>query len=59
VQALAGILAQLRKMGSNVHQTLRHLNFNEIVLRDEFDDALKNINGAAALVMKELGRVTA
>ena len=57
VQTLAGILAQVRKMGSNVHQTLKHLNFGEVVLRDEFDDSLKSIDKAAAMVMKELGRV--
>lgn len=57
VKTLAAILAQLRKMGSNVHQTLKHLNFGETVLRDEFQDSLKSIDQAAGLVMKELGRV--
>ena len=38
---LAQLLAELNKTGSNIAQILRHLNFGDLVLRHEVEEALE------------------
>jgi hypothetical protein len=56
VAALAKLLAEMHRSGSNVNQVARHLNFGEAVLEHEIRDAIGDWRKAVAEVMAVLGR---
>lgn len=52
---LAQLLGQIGKVGGNIHQIVKRLNFGEGVDRLELRSALAAFEGAAAAVMQALG----
>jgi hypothetical protein len=54
-EALARLLAQLGRVGGNVHQISRKLNFNEPVAAD-IPSVLAEVKAAGAAIMRALGR---
>jgi hypothetical protein len=57
VAALAGLLGQLRKAGSNIYQLLRRVNFGETPAGSDIRAAAKTCDAAAAAILEVLGRV--
>lgn len=53
---LAQLLGQLGKVGGNVHQITKRLNFNDPVANDEIYAALADFREAAKTIMEALGR---
>ena len=53
---LAQLLGQLGRVGGNIHQIAKHMNFGTGVLDDEVRTALTAFEGAAASIMEAMGR---
>ena len=56
VLALAKALALVNKMGGNLHQLVRHLNFGGFPYPGEIAAALKGYDAMVAAIMNALGR---
>lgn len=53
---LAQLLGQLGKVGGNVHQIAKRLNFNEPVANDDIKEAIADFRETAAAIMQALGK---
>ncbi len=53
---LAQLLGQLGRVGGNLHQIVKHMNFGTGVMHDELRSALKSFEDAAAAIMDAMGR---
>ena len=53
---LAQLLGQLGKVGGNIHQIVKYMNFGNGVMHDELSTALTSFEEAAAAIMEALGR---
>lgn len=53
---LAQLLGQLGRVGGNLHQIVKHMNFGAGVMHDELRSALKAFEEAAASIMDAMGR---
>lgn len=53
---LAQLLGQLGRVGGNIHQIVKSMNFGEGVMHDELRAALAAFEGAAAAIMEAMGR---
>ena len=53
---LAQLLGQLGRVGGNIHQIVKHMNFGSGVMHDELCAALASFEGAAAAIMEAMGR---
>ena len=56
VQTLARLLGEMNKIGSNVHQILKRVNFGETPLAHEFHEALTGYREVVAGILAALGR---
>lgn len=57
-ELLAALLGQVGKIGGNIHQIIRRVNFNEAVPRTEIDAAIADWRAVAQQIMQTLGRET-
>ena len=53
---LAQLLGQLGRVGGNIHQIVKQMNFGNGVMHDELRSALKAFEEAAAAIMQAMGR---
>lgn len=53
---LAQLLGQLGRVGGNIHQIVKHMNFGSGVMHDELRSALTSFEEAAAAIMDAMGR---
>lgn len=53
---LAQLLGQVGKVGGNIHQIIKRVNFNEGVPRTEIDAAIADWRTVAQQIMQTLGR---
>ena len=53
---LAQLLGKLGKVGGNIHQIVKHMNFGSGVMHDELSTALTSFEEAAAAIMEAMGR---
>ena len=53
---LAQLLGQLGKIGCNIHQILKHMNFGAGVMHNELRSALASFEAAADAIMEAMGR---
>ena len=53
---LAQLLGQLGRVGGNIHQIVKRMNFNEGVIRTELEAALADFRETAAAIMQAMGR---
>lgn len=53
---LAQLLGQLGRVGGNIHQIVKHMNFGTGVMHDELRSALASFEEAAAAIMEAMGR---
>lgn len=53
---LAQLLGQIGKVGGNIHQIVKHLNFGEGVDRAQLRSALTSFEEAVAAIMEAMGR---
>ena len=53
---LAQLLGQLGRVGGNIHQIVKHMNFGAGVMHDELRSALASFEAAAASIMEAMGR---
>ena len=53
---LAQLLGQLGKVGGNIHQIVKHMNYGEGVDRDQLRSALLAFEESASLIMDTMGR---
>lgn len=53
---LAQLLGQLGRVGGNIHQIVKHMNFGGGVMHDELRSALSSFEEAAAAIMDAMGR---
>ena len=53
---LAQLLGQLGKAGGNIHQILKHMNFDAGVMHSELRSALVSFEEAAGAIMEAMGR---
>ena len=53
---LAQLLGQLGRVGGNIHQIVKHMNFGSGVMHDELRSALTSFEEAAAAIMEAMGR---
>jgi len=53
---LAQLLGQLGRVGGNIHQIVKHMNFGSGVMHDELRTALNAFEEAAAAIMDAMGR---
>lgn len=53
---LAQLLGQLGKVGGNIHQIVKHMNFGNGVVREDLRSALASFEQAAADIMAAMGR---
>jgi hypothetical protein len=56
LQALAKALAMVNKMGGNLHQIARHLNFHGIPYPDEIVTALRGYEEMVGAILAAMGR---
>lgn len=56
LQALSKALALVNRMGGNLHQLVRHLNFGAIPHPDEVRAALRGYEDMVAAIMHAMGR---
>jgi hypothetical protein len=56
VQTLARLLGEMNKIGSNIHQILKRVNFGETPLGFEFHEALTGYREVVAGILAALGR---
>lgn len=54
--ALAQVLGQLGRVGGNLHQIARHLNFGHIEAAADLPKALEELRAMKAVLMQALGR---
>jgi hypothetical protein len=53
---LSQLLGQLGRVGGNIHQIVKHLNFGEIVFHREISEAITEFREASAAIMEAMGR---
>lgn len=53
---LAQLLGQLGRVGGNIHQIVKQMNFGAGVMHDELRSTLKSFEDAAATIMEAMGR---
>ena len=53
---LAQLLGQLGRVGGNIHQIVKHMNFGSGVMHDELRPALASFEAAAAAILQAMGR---
>ena len=53
---LAQLLGQLGKVGGNIHQIVKHMNFGAGVMHNELRSALASFEAAADAIMEAMGR---
>lgn len=53
---LAQLLGQLGRVGGNIHQIVRHMNFGGVVMHDELRPALASFEEAAEAILQAMGR---
>ena len=53
---LAQLLGQLGRVGGNIHQIVKQINFGNGVMHDELRSALASFEEAAAAIMEAMGR---
>lgn len=53
---LAQLLGQLGRVGGNIHQIVRHMNFGGVVMHDELRPALASFEEAAGAILQAMGR---
>jgi len=53
---LAQLLGQLGRVGGNIHQIVKHMNFGTGVMHDELRSALAAFEEAAAAIIQAMGR---
>jgi uncharacterized protein (DUF1778 family) len=56
VEALARLQAEMNRVGSNIHQILKRVNFGETPLAHEFHDALAGYREVIDAILAALGR---
>ena len=56
VAALAKLLAHINRVGGNLHQLVKHLNFGEAVLAHEVSEALTGYREVVGAILAALGR---
>ncbi len=56
VQEVTRLQGELNKIGSNIHQLLRRVNFGETPVAEEYTQALSGYREAIGAIMKVLGR---
>ena len=47
---------QLGRVGGNIHQIVKHMNYGTGVMHDELRSALSSFEEAAAAIMEAMGR---
>ena len=55
-KVLAQLLGQLGRVGGNIHQIVRHMNFGGDVMHDELRPALASFEEAAGAILQAMGR---
>ena len=55
-KVLAQLLGQLGRVGGNIHQIVRHMNFGGVVMHDELRPALASFEEAAEAILQAMGR---
>lgn len=55
-ELLAALLGQVGKIGGNIHQIIKRINFNEAVPHTEIDAAIADWRAVAQQIMHTLGR---
>ena len=53
---LAQLLGQLGRVGGNIHQIVKHMNFGSGVMHHELRPALASFEAAAAAILQAMGR---
>ena len=53
---LAQLLGQLGRVGGNIHQIVKHMNFGSGVMHDELRPALASFEAAAEAILQAMGR---
>lgn len=53
---LSQLLGQLGRVGGNIHQIVKHMNFGEGVDREDLRASLASFEEAAAAIMEAMGR---
>lgn len=53
---LAQLLGQLGKVGGNIHQIVKYMNFGNGIMPDDLRTALNSFEEAAAAIMEAMGR---
>jgi hypothetical protein len=56
VQAVTKLQGQMNKVGSNIHQILRRVNFGETPIAEEFREALAGYRQVITSILQVLGR---
>lgn len=56
VEALARLLAALNKVGSNIHQITKRVNFGETPMAQEFHEALTGYRQTVGAILATMGR---
>ena len=56
VETLTRLQAEMNKVGSNIHQILKRVNFGETPIGEEFREALKGYREVVAAILAALGR---
>jgi hypothetical protein len=56
VQEITRLQGELNKIGSNIHQLLRRVNFGETPVAEEFTEALSGYREAIDAILTALGR---
>jgi hypothetical protein len=54
--ALAQLLGQIGRVGGNLHQIARHLNFGNVEAAADLPEALEDLRAMKAVLMRALGR---
>jgi hypothetical protein len=55
-KVLAQLLGQLGRVGGNIHQIVKHMNFGSGVMHDELRPALASFEEAAGAILQAMGR---
>lgn len=56
LQTIARLHAEMNRVGSNIHQILKRVNFGELVLAHEYRDALNGYKEVIDAILAALGR---
>lgn len=56
LQTIARLHAEMNRVGSNIHQILKRVNFGELVLAHEYREALNGYREVIDAILEALGR---